>query len=385
LTVALLASVTFLLIAVEAFRQSARPDASQKHSGTGGFALVAEADVPLKEVPRTFEEFSRLAGKRAPDWRFWGANLVDIQFTGLRLRPGDDVSCLNLYQPQRPRLLGVPQRLIDRGGFVFSGLWHASDAERQNPWLLLNRQTAERLHEVPVLADANTAEWVLHKSLGDTWNILDDDGREFPVRLVGLLQGSFFQSELLISEDRFRQLFPSRSGYAFLLVEVPERTTDVAKVALESVYGSYNGLVATRAADRLASYQAVENTYLSTFQVLGGLGLLLGTAGLAVVLLRNVWERQGELALFRALGYTRSALGWLVLAENGFLVVMGLGVGVVAALLAVLPHLIERGAQLPWIGFGVLIALELVAGLLAGVFAMMSVLRTPLLPALRRE
>jgi len=32
----------------------------------------------------------------------------------------------------------------------------------------------------------------------------------------------------------------------------------------------------------------VENTYLATFQALGGLGLLLGALGLAVVLLRSV-------------------------------------------------------------------------------------------------
>ena len=37
-------------------------------------------------------------------------------------------------------------------------------------------------------------------------------------------------------------------------------------------------------------------------QALGRLGLLLGAVGLAIVLLRGVWERRGELALLRALG-----------------------------------------------------------------------------------
>ena len=52
--------------------------------------------------------------------------------------------------------------------------------------------------------------------------------------------------------------------------------------------------------DRIAAFHRVENTYLSTFQSLGALGLLLGTAGLAAVLLRNVLERRRELALLRA-------------------------------------------------------------------------------------
>ena len=38
--------------------------------------------------------------------------------------------------------------------------------------------------------------------------------------------------------------------------------------------------------------------------------------GLAIVLMRRVWERRGELALLRALGYRQTALGWLLLAEK---------------------------------------------------------------------
>jgi ABC-type lipoprotein release transport system permease subunit len=54
--------------------------------------------------------------------------------------------------------------------------------------------------------------------------------------------------------------------------------------------------------ERLANFHRVENTYLSTFQMLGGLGLILGTLGMAAVLLRNVLERRRELALLRAVG-----------------------------------------------------------------------------------
>jgi hypothetical protein len=36
----------------------------------------------------------------------------------------------------------------------------------------------------------------------------------------------------------------------------------------------------------LAEFNTVENTYLSIFQVLGGLGLLLGSAGLGIVVAR---------------------------------------------------------------------------------------------------
>ena len=72
-------------------------------------------------------------------------------------------------------------------------------------------------------------------------------------------------------------------------------------------------------ADNLAAFHRVENTYLSTFQALGGLGLLLGTLGLGAVLLRNVMERRKELALLRAVGYRPEHLRTMVIAENAFL------------------------------------------------------------------
>jgi ABC-type antimicrobial peptide transport system permease subunit len=129
----------------------------------------------------------------------------------------------------------------------------------------------------------------------------------------------------------------------------------------------------------------VENTYLSTFQALGGLGLLLGSLGLAVVLLRGVWERRAELALLRALGYRRSLLGWMVLAENGFLLLAGLVAGTVAALLSVLPYVLAEGTTIHWRNLALLLGLVPIVGLAAAALAVFSTLRAPLVPALRRE
>jgi ABC-type antimicrobial peptide transport system permease subunit len=124
---------------------------------------------------------------------------------------------------------------------------------------------------------------------------------------------------------------------------------------------------------------------LTTFQALGGLGLFLGTLGLAVVLLRSIWERRGELALLRALGYRHRSLGWLLLAENSFLLLLGLGGGTLSALLAVAPHLLSSEGAVPWPRLVVLLAVVLLTGLLTIAVALAFTLRAPLLPALRRE
>ncbi|HEX9730511.1 MAG TPA: FtsX-like permease family protein, partial [Thermoanaerobaculia bacterium] len=97
---------------------------------------------------------------------------------------------------------------------------------------------------------------------------------------------------------------------------------------LESGLDAY-GFDAVSAAEKLASFHAVQNTYLATFQTIGGLGLLLGTVGLAVVLARNVIERRKELATLRAFGFRRAVLTRMVVIENGLLLVWGLGIGTV--------------------------------------------------------
>ena len=84
------------------------------------------------------------------------------------------------------------------------------------------------------------------------------------------------------------------------------------------------GVDVASTAERLAGFHRVEYTYLSTFQMLGGLGLVLGTLGLGAILLRNVLERRRELALLRALGYTQSDFLTMVVAENVLLLVGGL-------------------------------------------------------------
>src|SRR4029077_13345081 len=125
------------------------------------------------------------------------------------------------------------------------------------------------------------------------------------------------------------------------------------------------GLDLDTPASRLQGYLAVENTYPATLQALGGLGLLLRAVGLALVLLRGVWERRAELALLLALGFRSGQLAWLVLAENALLLALGLAAGTVSALLAVAPHLVCAGARVLWLRIAGLLVVVLVVGLVS--------------------
>ena len=362
LCTSLVACATFVIVAAGAHRQVEWAD----DPGTGGFSLVAETEIPLHQ------------DLNSADGRFelgLSTDLGTARFFPFRVLPGDDVSCLNLYIPQTPRVLGAPTEFIERGGLPFRQTLALTPDERANPWRLLQRDLGPGV--IPAIGDFNSAQWILHKRLGDDIPIAEG----VAVRLVGLLDGSLFQSELLIAEDRFAAHSPEREGYGYFLVET-EQPSAVA-TALEKELAAY-GLDATLSAERLRGYRAVENTYLATFQTLGLLGLLLGTLGLGILILRNVLERSGELAALSACGFRRARLGAMLLYEHGFLLLAGEGIGSVAALIAVAPRLFDP-TPLPWVSLAISLGLVFAAGLLACAAAAHLALRRPLLAALKAE
>jgi hypothetical protein len=373
LAIAVIASAAFIVISVDAFRRGG-VDPSDRRSGTGGFPLLVNLNLPLVHDPngRDGREALGLAD----------ADGAGVSFVPFRLLPGEDASCLNLYQPVSPRVLGAPHAFVESGRFSFQSSLAASDAARANPWRLLEEPQADGT--VPVFADGNSMTYVLHKSLGDTILLARGD-RTLRLKLVGALSDSIFQSELVMSDANFTKLFPEQPGYRFLLVDAPAAGADRLSAAIESGAADF-GADAVSTAARLAEFHAVENTYLSTFQTLGGLGLLVGTVGLAAVLLRNVLERRRELALLRAVGYRSAHLFAIVVAENAVLLLCGVGLGGVAAAVAVGPAALARGARLPLSagGAGLLLAV-LAAGLISSFIATRAALRSPLLASLRSE
>jgi putative ABC transport system permease protein len=377
LCITLIALSTFIIVAVDAFRRDNTGFSHDKKSGTGGFPLMAESLLPIVHDPSSNE------GRRALNIGddAGPSGLTNATLTRLRLRPGDDASCLNLYAPGNPRVLGATEQFISSNRFAFQNSLANTDEEKANPWLLLNRELDQGV--VPVIADANSMTYVLHKKLGDELVLSRNEG-PVRVRFVGALADSVFQSELVMSEKNFLRLFPDQPGYRFFLIDALEHDVSTVTATLEDRLADY-GFDAVSTGERLANFHRVENTYLSTFQMLGGLGLILGTLGMAAVLLRNVIERRKELALLRAVGYNSSHFTIMVFAENALLLFLGLATGTTCALLAIAPVFFDRGGRLPNISLGFLLVVVLLSGMAASLIATWAALRSPLLPALRAE
>lgn len=355
-TVALLAWGTFLVVAIGVHRRAGGAgEWSRRAGGTGGFAFLAEASVPLPHDLNTPE------GRDA--YGLDARELEGVRFVGLRVRAGDEASCLNLGAPQEPRLCGVAaDELARRGAFAFADAGEVEPGK--SPWTLLDRPLGPDV--VPVIGDQASVQWTLHKGVGDELEVADERGRPFRARIVATLADSILQGDLLLAEDVFHERFPSVSGYRRLLVDAPpERAQALAPVLARALSTEGVELVPTGA--RLAEFRSVQNAYIGIFQVLGGLGVLLGSLGVALVALRNALERRGELAALAAIGFPRAALRALLVAEHAPLVAWGMGVGTAAALLALVPAL-RGGAWLAALGAAPWLALGTLALALGGLF-----------------
>jgi putative ABC transport system permease protein len=396
-SVALLACGSFLVAAIGANRLDAGRDATKRSSGTGGFALFGEATLPV------VRDLNTSAGRE-----FYGLDekaMQGVSVVPFRVRDGDDASCLNLNRAQTPRLLGVkPEMLAERKAFTFAKV--ASGYDSAKGWELLRsagrrpgeindvtRRVGDRRSEddaIPAIGDAASIQWALGKKLGDTIEFTDERGQKFKVRLVAGVANSILQGNLIIDEAEFVKRFPGEAGHRMFLIDVPsntgaetnrlEKTSAAMSRALQDV-----GLELTPTTTRLEAFNAVQNTYLNTFQILGGLGLLLGSAGLGVVVLRNVLERRSELGLLQAVGFRRRSLQWLVLSEHGGLLALGLAVGITSAVAAVLPALLAPGAENHYVALIATLAGVFVSGLAWTWVATRMALRGELLKALRNE
>ena len=381
-TIALLASGCFVIAAIGVFRLDANQDSMGPTSGTGGFALLGDASLPV------VQDLNTTAGRE-----FFGLSsndLAGVRFVPLRVHDGDEASCLNLNRAQKPRLLGVePDALLGR--FTLAAV--AKGLDDRKGWALLKQPlpsvgtdstAAASEEEIPAIGDANSIEWALGKKIGDTLEYTDASGRPFKLRLVAAVANSILQGSLLIDETQFLKRFPGESGYRMWLIDAPAGSLPKVSATLSRALQD-DGLELTPTIQRLNEFNAVQNTYLGTFQILGGLGLLLGSAGLGVVVLRNVLERRGELGLLLAVGFRKRQVQWLILSEHGALLGLGLSLGVLAAAVAVLPSILSPAARLPYKSLGLTLVAICLNGALWTWLATRTALRGNLLQALRNE
>jgi ABC-type lipoprotein release transport system permease subunit len=328
-----LAAGLFLVVSVTAFQKHGGGDWQKRSSPSGGFAFWIETTTPVhrSSASDSTADILNLGDQRG--------KLGDI--LPFRIGTGDDASCFNLNSVARPRLLATDTRVLEqRGSFTIK-----STAPGIEPsWKSLREGDALR-----AFIDETTLMWVLKKKPGDRIDYTDEQGNTFPLEIAGILSGSVFQGSFIVDEQRYLELFPSTGGYQLFLAETPNDLTET-RIILQRTLTDL-GATVTSTTERLAAFNSVENTYISIFNVLGGLGVILGAAGLGIVTARNLAERQHEFTQLHQIGISRKIIRSLIIRETRQFILWAIGIGLLAAVISVLPALPKTGLliTLGWI------------------------------------
>ncbi|MCP4552165.1 MAG: ABC transporter permease, partial [Bacteroidetes bacterium] len=342
--IALLALGSFTILITGANRRTFYGVDESNNSGTGGYSLWAESTLPILHDLNADSENN-----------FENVNVV--QFYNLE---GDDASCLNLNQVDQPQILGVNSEAFDmKGAFSFATLF--GDVDKNHPWLALKQSLGKNV--IPAYADMTVITWGLKKKIGDTLNYVSESGQLISLVLIGGLNNSIFQGNVLIDDQYFSEHFPTAVGSRIMLIDASVENRAEVLDYLNNNYIDY-GIEVNSTSARLAEFNSVTNTYLSVFMVLGGLGVFIGTIGLGIVLLRNLLDRRNEIALLQSLGFNRPDIFKLIFLENFFLLITGMIIGVLAAAIGILPSILSPAFNIPGLFVFIILLIVFLSGIL---------------------
>jgi len=322
-TITLLATGIFIVVSVGLNQHDPTSGGSNIESGSGGYELYLETSMPVLDDLNITQNTAH------------GTTSVNdhekIGFIQFRKKSGDDGSCLNLNMVNKPQVLGLRSGEL-AGHFTFSKMLDLGGS--YTGWDVLGHEFEAGV--IPAVADMSVIQWGLGLGLGDTLHYVDEWGKDLKLILVAGLANSVFQGNVIIAEKNFDRYYPSISGTQIFLVDAqdPLRAQKILELTLKEY-----GLQIDSCNDRLVAFGAVENTYLSIFLMLGGFGLLIGTVGMGIVMLRNILERRWEIALMQALGFTARKVFKIIYLEQLITLVLGLFIGAIAALVSILPTL----------------------------------------------
>ncbi len=333
--VSLLAIGTFSVLITGANMKTFIGTENKRQSGTGGFLFWTESTLPFRYDLNTQEGQEKYSLTDEPQ-------LKNLHFMQMQRLDGTDASCLNLNHVSNPAILGLDADYLDQQQ-SFSFVKTEAFVDPNHPWLSLNKALGKGI--IPAYADQSVIQWNMHKEVGDTLRYTDESGKVLFVKIIGGLDNSIFQGNILISAQLFKQYFPSNGASNVMLLNGEVSNRIAASERLEYLFQDY-GFTLSTASERLAAFNSVEDTYLSVFMMLGGLGMILGTIGLGIIMLRNLDERKQEIAIYKAIGFNEKVILKLILAENLLILISGVGIGIFAAMIGMLPSFLSQSFHL---------------------------------------
>lgn len=226
--------------------------------------------------------------------------------------------------------------------------------------------------------------------MGDTVGLIDPvTGTEVSRTIIGEVENDFAFSGSYVSYGSIDELLGAKATASRFYIEVDDSANenDVAK-RLQGELVS-NGVEAESFRARVEDFQQANLQFFQLMQSYLALGLVVGIAGLGVVMVRAVRERRRDIGVLRALGFVPRQIRRAFVLESGFVALQGILIGAALALVTA-SQLVGTGEfgediafDVPWGQLGLLTGVALIASLLATAWPAQEASKIPPAVALR--
>ena len=210
---------------------------------------------------------------------------------------------------------------------------------------------------------------------GDKFTVIEPgSGKPHELTIAALGETDWLNNGALVSRELATTLFGVENVVTRSYVAVTDDAiADAVASALNSdflVHGADARTfteIGTEGQGQLMGFLAIMQGFL-------GFGLLVGIAGLGVVMVRAVRERRKEIGMLRAMGFQKGLVRTAMLSEAGLIALQGTLIGAVLGLITTKQLLMGTNESfgdepvafvVPWIGLSLILALPLVASLAA--------------------
>jgi putative ABC transport system permease protein len=298
----------------------------------------------------------------------------------LRVAPAKVTDLGSLTEPQDVTVVGADRALLDAGGFKLAKRLERFDDD-QAAWQAA--LTDPRYVIMDPYLGQNAGPDAVNYAPGDTLTLTDPrTGKAAQKTIAGVIQSAFsfygvgqdpFAGPVILGDAATRAQFGQGAKVSAALLKPALGVSEQALAA--ELQGQFlpQSLVATSVRASVEQNFAANRSFFRLMQGFLALGLLVGIAGLGVVMVRAVRERRRNIGVLRALGFQAHTVQRAFLTESSFVALEGILLG--AALGIVTTYLLfqndpgfdnaSSGFPIPWVSIAVLVAATALASLAA--------------------
>jgi putative ABC transport system permease protein len=287
-----------------------------------------------------------------------------------------------LTKPVDTTLVGATPTLGEHGSFRLNARLDRLGGDDRAVWRVVMADPRYVLVD-QYLGDTGAGLTAITYRPGDTMAITDPStGRRRQRTIAGILADDTafdgigehsFGSPVVMAADGLREHFgPAARTTAALLRTAPGVSDETLAADLQGEFLP-QGLVTTRIRHLVEVGYAANRSFFQLMQGFLALGLVVGVAGLGVVMVRAVRERRRTVGVLRALGFPARVVRRAFLIESSFVALEGILLG--TALSIVTAYLLFRnddelqaaggGFLVPWLAIAVLVGATAAASLAA--------------------